>query len=96
MKIRNVRHKGLRRLIENDDSSGVPAAVTTKLRKMVGFLQSMEQEVELHLVPSWNAHQMSGDRIATWSLSVTRNWRLTFLVDQRDIEIIDLDYEDYH
>jgi toxin HigB-1 len=52
MKIRNVRHKGLRRLVENDDSSGVPAAVATKLRKMVGFLQSMEQEVELHLVPS--------------------------------------------
>jgi proteic killer suppression protein len=39
---------------------------------------------------------MSGDRIDTGSLSVTRNWRLTFLVDQRDIEIIDLDYEDYH
>jgi len=29
-------------------------------------------------------------------LSVTRNWRLTFLIDQREIEIIDLDYEDYH
>jgi hypothetical protein len=38
MKIRNVRQKGLRRLIEDDDIAGVPAAVVTKLRKVVGFL----------------------------------------------------------
>lgn len=26
----------------------------------------------------------------------TKNWRLTFRIDQSEIEIIDLDYEDYH
>ncbi len=30
----------------------------------------------------------------TWSLHVTRNWRLTFRVE--DDEIIDLNLEDYH
>jgi toxin HigB-1 len=74
----------------------VPAAVATKLRKIVGFLQSMEQEDELRSLPVWNAHQMTGDRVGTWTLSVTRNWRLTFLIDKREIEIIDVDYEDYH
>nr|WP_247887399.1 hypothetical protein [Azospirillum sp. SYSU D00513] len=29
-------------------------------------------------------------------MSVSRNWRITFLIDQTEIEIIDLDYEDYH
>jgi proteic killer suppression protein len=29
-------------------------------------------------------------------LSVTRNWRLTFRIDRDEIEIVDLDYEDYH
>ena len=29
-------------------------------------------------------------------MSVTRNWRLTFRVDQAEGEIVDLDYEDYH
>jgi toxin HigB-1 len=54
----------------------------------------MEREEELRMIPSWKAHQLAGDRKGTWSLFVTRNWRLTFQVDQ--IEIVDLDYEDYH
>jgi proteic killer suppression protein len=35
-------------------------------------------------------------RKGTWSLFVTKNWRLTFRIDRSEIEIIDLDYEDYH
>jgi len=27
---------------------------------------------------------------------VTKNWRLTFRIDAEEIEIIDLDDEDYH
>nr|WP_246048387.1 hypothetical protein [Hankyongella ginsenosidimutans] len=27
---------------------------------------------------------------------VTKNWRMTFRIDAEEIEIIDLDYEDYH
>jgi proteic killer suppression protein len=41
MKIRNVVHKGLRRLVEDDDASAVPAAVADKLRRMISFLQDM-------------------------------------------------------
>ena len=29
-----------------------------------------------------------------WSLHVTRNWRLTFRIE--DGEVLDVDYEDYH
>jgi proteic killer suppression protein len=96
MKIRNVIHKGLRRFIEDDDSSGLPATVGPKIRTIVSFLQDMGQETELRTIPSWKAHQLSGDRKGTWSLFVTKNWRLTFRIDHADIEIIDLDYEDYH
>jgi proteic killer suppression protein len=96
MKIRNVIHKGLRRFIEDDDSSGLPAAVGPKVRKIVSFLQDMDQESELRTVPSWKAHKMTGDRKGSWSLFVTKNWRITFQIDQAEIEIIDLDYEDYH
>ena len=96
MKIKNVNHRGLRRFIENDDSSGRQAVVVPKVRKIVSFLQDMEQESELRTVPSWKAHQLTGNRKGTWSLSVTRNWRITFRIDQAEIEIIDLDYEDYH
>jgi plasmid maintenance system killer protein len=96
MKIRNVIHKGLRRFIEQDDASGLPAATVQKVRKIVSFLQDMEQENELRTVPSWKAHQLTGGRKGTWSLFVTKNWRITFQIDRTEIEIIDLDYEDYH
>lgn len=96
MKIRNVVHKGLRRFIEKDDSSGLQSAVVSKLRRMVTFLQDMEREEELRTVASWKAHLLTGGRKGTWSLFVTRNWRLTFQIDAQEIEIIDLDYEDYH
>jgi toxin HigB-1 len=96
MKIRNVLHKGLRCFIEDDDKSGIQAAVAEKLRRMISFLQDMQKETELKAVPSWKAHQLTGDRKGTWSLFVTKNWRLTFRIDQNEIEIIDLDYEDYH
>lgn len=96
MRIRNVVHKGLRRFIEEDDSSGLQPAVVQKLRRILSFLQDMEREEELRSVPSWKAHQLSGDRKGTWSLFVTRNWRITFRVDEDAVEILDLDYEDYH
>ncbi|PTR09460.1 proteic killer suppression protein [Nitrosospira sp. Nsp5] len=96
MKIRNVIHKGLRRFIEGDDASGLQPAVVLKVRKIVSFLQDMEREDELRTVPSWKAHPLTGDRKGTWSLFVTKNWRMTFRIEQTGIEIIDLDYEDYH
>ena len=96
MRIRNVLHKGLRRFVEADDASGLQSAAVEKLRRIVSFLQDMEREDELRTVPSWKAHQLTGDRKGIWSLFVTKNWRLTFRIDKDEVEIIDLDYEDYH
>ena len=96
MKIRNVVHKGLRRFIENDDAAGLQPAVVEKVRRIVTFLQDMEGEDEIRTVPSWKAHLLTGARKGSWSLFVTKNWRITFRIDQTEIEIIDLDYEDYH
>ena len=96
MKIRNVIHKGLRRFIEDDDASGLQPAVVIKVQRIVSFLQDMEREEELRTVPSWKAHMLTGDLNGTWSLFVTKNWRMTFWIDCDEIEIVDLDYEDYH
>ena len=40
--------------------------------------------------------QAEACRKGVWSLTVTRNWRLTFRIDRVGGEIVDLDYEDYH
>ena len=96
MRIRNVVHKGLRRFVERDDVSGLQPAVVEKARRIISFLQDMEREEELRTVPGWKAHMLTGVRKGTWSLFVTKNWRMTFRIDADEIEIIDLDYEDYH
>ena len=96
MKIRNIVHKGLKRLYNEDDQKGVSADTVDKLRKMLAFLQDMENADEMRSITLWKAHQMTGDRKGTWSLHVTRNWRLTFRIDTGESEICDLDYEDYH
>ena len=94
MKIRSIAHRGLRRLFLKDDPRGVPPASVDKLRKMLAFLQDMEDPSELRALGTWRAHRLVGDRKDLWSLHVTRNWRLTF--DVSADEISDLNLEDYH
>jgi toxin HigB-1 len=96
MKIRNLVHKGLKKLYAQDSTKGVPADAADKLRKMLAFLDDMEGVEELRSLPSWKAHGLAGDRKSTWSLHVTRNWRLTFYVSMEDREICDVNLEDYH
>jgi len=96
MEIQRVKHKGLKRFIERDDPSGLPATSIEKIRNILSFLQDMEDVEELKAIPSWNAHILGGNRKGTWSLIVTRNWRITFKIDAVDSAIVDLDYEDYH
>ena len=56
----------------------------------------MAHEDELFAVPTWKAHRLKGDRKGTWSLFVTKNWRMTFRIVADELEIVDLDFEDYH
>ncbi len=93
--IRNIRHRGLRRFVENDDASGLPAEFVEKIRNILSFLQEMDSADELKSIVAWKAHQLTGDRRGTWSLSVTRNWRITFRVEDAQT-LVDVDYEDYH
>jgi proteic killer suppression protein len=96
VKIRNIVHKGLKRFYSEDSTKGVPPDTVDKLRKMLAFLDDMQEPEELRALPSWKVHTLTGDRKGTWSLSVTRNRHLTFRVDSAEHEICDLNLEDYH
>jgi proteic killer suppression protein len=96
VKRRNFVHKGLKRFYTEDSVKGVPPDTADKLRKMLAFLDDMHDPEELRTLATWNAHTLTGDRKGTWSLSVTRNRRLTFRVDVKEREIHDLNLEDYH
>src|ERR1035441_9173472 len=95
VRIRRFAHKGLKRLYEEDEAKGVGFAMAGKLRKMLLFLDEMEDPEELKALPTWRAHTLTGNRKGTWSLSVTANRRLTFRVDGVKHEIVDLNLEDY-
>ncbi len=96
MRVRSFVHKGLRALYREDDAKGLPPDSVDKLRKMLAYLDDMEAPAELRLLPTWKVHTLTGDRKGTWSLSVTRNRRLTFRIDTVEREVCDVDLEDYH
>jgi addiction module HigA family antidote len=96
VKIRNFVHKGLKRLYAEDVAKAVPPDTVDKLRKMLAFLDDMQDPQELRALPTWKVHTLTGDRRGTWSLTVTRNRRLTFGIDDTEREIYDVDLEDYH
>lgn len=94
LKIRNFLHRGLRRLYTEDSGRGFSPDAAERLRRMLTVLQDMRDPENLNQFPLWRVHQLSGDRAGTWSLRVTRNWRLTFRIENGEIQ--DVNYEDYH
>lgn len=97
MKFKSVIHKGLRRLIEDDDAAKLDPQAVEKLRRILSYLGQLDDIEKLKAFPQWRAHQLKGGRKGTWSLTVTANWRLTFKVGTKpEAAIIELDFEDYH
>jgi len=94
VRIRSFAHKALRRLYAEDVTKGLPSEAVDKLRKMLSFLQDMRDVETLRAIPVWKAHALTGSRKGTWSLHVTKNWRLTFRVEGD--EICNVNFEDYH
>lgn len=94
MKIRTVRHRGLKHFIEDDDDRGIRHDLTNRVRRILTALQSAQNIDEMGGPPGWRIHQLSADRAGTWSISVSGNWRITF--DLEHGEISNLDLEDYH
>ena len=82
-------------MIEDGTTAGLAAASLAKISAIVSFLEDAPGIEAVTKLQLWKAHQLTGDRKGTWSLSVTKNWRITFDVNA-DNEIENLDLEDYH
>jgi proteic killer suppression protein len=95
MEIESVRHKALRRFIESGKPKGLNANVASRLANMIAYLAAIDSVDELRIPPNWGAHELTGDRAGTWSLTVTKNWRMTFRLTDEGA-VADLDLEDYH
>jgi len=51
-------------------------------------------EIEDMQIPGFSLHPLKGQRVGSWSITVNKNWRLTFRFE--DSDVYDLNYEDYH
>jgi toxin HigB-1 len=94
MAIQSIRHKGLKRLFEDDDARALPAKFVGKLRDMLAAIDTASAVEEIALFPGWRLHRLKGDLAGYWSLTVTGNWRVVFRFENGDA--LDLDLVDYH
>lgn len=91
--IRRFRHKGLKRLYENDDPSRMAARHIERLENILSLLDAARRPGDMD-VPGYRLHPLKGERKGEWSVSVSGNWRVTFRFDGEDAT--DVNYEDYH
>ena len=96
MVIRSVRHRGLRRLIEDDNARFLRRDLVGRVRNVLTLL-ILAQDLNSFIANSprgWRVHRLSGDRRDEWSVSVSGNWRITF--EEEAGYVYRLNLEDYH
>ena len=90
--IRSIRHKGLKRLYD-DDPRGVFAEHVPKLRDILARLDAARVIADMDL-PGFRLHKLRGEYEGLWAVTVRANWRVVFHFDGPDAS--DVDYVDYH
>ena len=96
MVVRSVRHRGLRRLLEEDDARFLPQELVGRVRRVLTVI-ILAEDMDAFIADAplgWRVHRLSGDRRLEWSVSVSGNWRITFEEDEG--HIYGLNLEDYH
>jgi proteic killer suppression protein len=91
--IRSIRHKGLKRLYEEDDPRGVMAEHAAKLRDVLTRLDAALTLSDMD-IPGFRLHPLKGQERGFWAVTVRANWRVIFRFAGPDA--FDVDYVDYH
>ena len=91
--IRSIRHKGLKRLYDDDDPRGVKAEHVEKVRDILVRLDAAVVIADMDM-PGFKLHPLTGDRKGFWAVTVRANWRVIFRFEDGDAQ--DVDYIDYH
>ncbi|QXX83729.1 type II toxin-antitoxin system RelE/ParE family toxin [Providencia sp. R33] len=91
--IKSFKHKGLKQLFEKGTLSGVSPKDTSRINDRLQAIDSANFIDDLDIF-TFNLHQLKGDRVNIWSITVRANWRITFEFINGDAYILNL--EDYH
>jgi proteic killer suppression protein len=91
--IRRFRHRGLRRLYEDDDRRERNAQHVEKISRVLARLGSASEPRHMDLA-GWRLHPMKGEFAGYWSVTINGNWRIVFRIENGDAT--DVDLLDYH
>ena len=91
--IGTIKHKGLRRLHERNDRSGIRADLVDRAQMILSALEAADSPKDMAL-PMFRFHPLTGDRRGTYSVTVKANWRVTFRFQNGAAH--DVNLEDYH
>ena len=89
--IRSFKHRGLKRLYERGDRSGIRPDMADTVQEILTVLDSAISPISLD-VPGYRLHRLKGDLKGFWSVTVRANWRIVFRFegpDAFDVELID-------
>lgn len=89
--IRSLKHRGLSRLYEKGDRSGIRPDLVSTVEKILTILDVAATPQAFDL-PRYRLHQLKGDLKGFWAVTVRANWRIIFRFedgDAHDVELID-------
>lgn len=91
--IKTFKHKGLEQFFIKDNKKLLDAKTLPKISRILDRLD-VAKDIKDMDIPGWNLHELKGDRKSDWSVSVCKNWRITFNFRNQDAYNVNL--EDYH
>jgi proteic killer suppression protein len=91
----SFKHKGLERFFLKGDSSKLNQAHLPKIRKILAQLNAAQKIQDVN-VPGWDLHPLKGNLKDHWSVKVNGNYRITFIFIGERVEVLDINYLDYH
>ena len=91
--IRSFKHRGLKRLFERDDRSGIRPDLLEDVEDILGRLDQAATPQALNL-PGYRLHPLKGVLRGFWSVTVRANWRIVFRFEREDA--FDVELIDYH
>ncbi len=90
---RRIKHAALRRYAKRGDASKINPKWVPKVSRILAALHAAASPQDLNM-PGFDFHELSGPRMGTFAVLVTRNWRITYRWD--DAGPYDVNLEDYH
>jgi proteic killer suppression protein len=89
--VRSFKHRGLKRLYERGDRSGIRPDLLETVEDFLARLDEADTLQALNL-PGYRLHPLKGELKGFWSVTVRANWRIIFRfqgADAFDVELID-------